>query len=39
VEQRTLTGVHSYSSLLLLIVMVPHTIISLVARRARGKVR
>lgn len=39
VEQRTLIEVHSYSSLLLLIVMVPHTIISLVTRRARGKAR
>jgi hypothetical protein len=38
-DQRALIEVHSYSSLLLLIAMAPHTIVSLLARRARGKVR
>jgi hypothetical protein len=36
-DQRALIEVHSYSSLLLLIAMVPHTIVSLAARRARGR--
>ncbi len=35
--QRTLVAVHSYSSLLLLVAMVPHTIVSWAARRARRK--
>jgi hypothetical protein len=38
-DQRTLIELHYYTSLLLLIAMVPHTIVSLLARRARGKSR
>ncbi len=37
--QETLKEVHNYSTLVLLIAMVPHTIVSWAARRMRGKAR
>ncbi len=37
--QETLVEVHSYSALVLLVMMLPHLAVSLAARRARGKTK